>query len=202
MNIRKFIRKTLRETYGPQVMYSAVVIEDPAEEQKIKELASKYVPAEGWSLPAHYHMTIGQGHIPQSLELRGDLNQEVELTIDMIGMSENAIAFGTFGYYSKNDMPHITIGFNNNGGTPADSKEIKEWKPIDKVKVIGVIREIGTGNQVLKNDSPETEMDELYLRNKTTTTQPSRLAHPGIPSEFPQQDDFDQFGNRPEDISV
>ncbi len=140
------------ETYGPSVVqYSAVVIEDPMEEQKIKDLASEYVPSTGWRVPAHYHMTIGKGPIPQSLELKGDLNKEVEITINMIGISENAIAFGTFGYYSENDMPHITIAFSkNNGATPADSKEIKNWKPINKIKVTGVIREIGSGNKILK----------------------------------------------------
>lgn len=152
MDLRKFIRETLNETYGPSVVqYSAVVIEDPTEEQKIKDLAAQYVPSEGWREPAHYHMTIGQGPIPQSLELKGDLNKEVELTINMIGISENAIAFGTFGYYSKNDMPHITVAFNKKyGAAPADSKEIKDWKKINPIKVVGVVREIGTGNQILK----------------------------------------------------
>lgn len=139
------------ETYGPDVVqYSAVVIEDPVEEQKIKDLAIQYIP-NGWRVPVHYHMTISQGPIPKSLELRGDLNQEVDITINMIGISNDAIAFGTFGYYSKNEMPHITIAFNKKyGATPASSKEIKNWKPIDKIKVTGVIREIGNGNSILK----------------------------------------------------
>ena len=206
MDLRKFIRETLNETYGPSVVqYSAVVIEDPVEEQKIKDLAAQYVPTEGWREPAHYHMTIGQGPIPQSLELKGDLNKEVELTINMIGISENAIAFGTFGYYSKNDMPHITIAFNTkNGASPADSKEIKDWKKINPIKVIGVIREIGNGNQVLKNSIedklPNSVGENMDNRGNVTTT--SRLAYPGIPSEFPQENDFDQFGNMANDLAV
>ena len=189
MDLRKFIRETLNETYGPSVVqYSAVVIEDPMEEQKIKDLAAQYVPAD-WRVPADYHMTISQGPIPQSLELRGDLNQEVDITINMVGMSNNAIAFGTFGYYSKNEMPHITIAFNkNNGATPSDSKEIKNWKQIDKIKVVGVIREIGSGNKILK-DLGET-LD--YSGNVTTG---SINSYAGIPAEFPQSGEFDQFGN-------
>lgn len=155
------------ETYGPDVVqYSAVVIEDPVEEQKIKDLAAQYVPA-GWRVPAHYHMTISQEPIPQSLELRGDLNQEVNITINMVGMSNDAIAFGTFGYYSKNEMPHITIAFNKKyGATPASSKEITNWKPIDKIKVTGVIREIGDKNAILKEgvgDKVTIDWDDMDI---------------------------------------
>lgn len=197
--VRKIIRNILNETYGSPVQYCAVVIEDSIEEQKIKDLASKYVPAEGWKLPYHYHMTICQGPIPQSLELRGDLNKEVELTINMIGQSDNAIAFGTFGYYSKNDMPHITIAFSKKyGATPADSKEIKSWKHIPNVVVSGIIREIGYGNKILKNDQVEETLD--YSGGHPSTT--SRLSHAGIPAEFPQAEDFDQFGNKISDMNL
>lgn len=204
MNLRKYIRNILKETYGPKVVqYSAVVIEDPTEEQKVKDLAAQYVPAEGWTIPYHYHMTIGQGPIPQSLELRGDLNKEVELTINMIGMSDKAIAFGTFGYYSRNEMPHITIAFNKNGGMPADSKEIQDWKQINPIKVKGVVRELGVGNKVLKpNDLEETldMMGEIPAISSNVTTA-SRITHPGAPSEFPNPINYDQFGNRIQDVS-
>lgn len=171
MDIRKFIRKTINEAYSKKVVqYSAVVIEDPLEEQKIKSLATQYIP-EGWSTPPHYHMTIASGQFPKSLNSRGDLNQEVELTINMIGQSDKAIAFGTFGYYSRNDMPHITIAFNQaSGGAAADSKDIKEWKPIDKIKVKGVIREIGEKNVILKaeekpNDEISIDFSENFSQN-------------------------------------
>lgn len=188
--IRKIIRNILEESVNESSVsiYAAVVIEDSFEEQKIKELAQQYVP-QGWSEPAHYHMTIAQGGFPESLKLRGDLNKPVELTINMIGVSEKAIAFGTMGYYSKNEMPHITIGFNKEaGGVPADSKEIKNWKPINKVVVTGMIREIGEGNKIFK---------EITKRPQT-----SKNAHPGIPAEFPNPNDYDQFGNRLNDIDI
>ena len=186
--IRKVIRKIVKETYERRVvLYSAVVIEDPAEEKKIKDFSEKYIP-EGWSGPAHYHMTINGGPIPESLRLRGDLNKEVELTIGTIGISDKAIAFGTFGYYSKNDMPHITISFNKeNGGLPADSKEIENWEPIEKFKVTGVIREIGEGNVVLD----ESNWQQSNMRN---------VVPPQYPG-FPDPKDYDSAGNRLDDIS-
>lgn len=188
--IRKIIRQVLSESYGPEVSYSAVVIEDAAEIQKIQELAEKYVPVQGWRIPYNYHMTITQGPIPKSLELRGDLNKEVDLTIDMIGISEKAIAFGTFGYYSVNDMPHITIAFSKkNGALPSDSKTIDNWKPIDKVIVKGVIREVGLGNKIFK------EVQGM----RTSTTTGGLNAFPGIPDEFPNPENYDQFGNQVKD---
>lgn len=88
------------------VQYSAVIIEEPSEIQKIDELYSRYVPEIGWNKSNNYHMTITLGAMPESLRLREDLNKEVELTINMIGVSEKSIALGTMGYYSKNNMPH------------------------------------------------------------------------------------------------
>lgn len=199
MNIRKIIRDILKESVIVEnnvPIYAAVVIEDSSEEQKVRELAQKYVP-QGWSEPAHYHMTVAQGGFPESLKLRGDLNKEVNLTINMIGVSEKAIAFGTMGYYSKNEMPHITIGFNKElGGVPADSKEIKNWKPINKIVVTGVIREIGEGNKIFKET---TSVYNGSADGVATTT--SRDVHAGIPAEFPNPRDYDDFANRIDDIS-
>lgn len=151
MDIRKAIRKIIiTEGLKPTVIYSAVVFDDPIEIAKIQELVNEYVPEnKGWRKPHDFHMTINLGKFPESLYLRGDLNKEVTLTIDSIGISNNAIAVGTNGYYSKNDMPHITLAFSKYG-TPSESKEIKNWEPIDKISVTGTIREIGEGNVVIK----------------------------------------------------
>jgi N-acetylglutamate synthase-like GNAT family acetyltransferase len=159
--VRKIVRQILKESEEfkkpkvdyPIVMYYAVVIEDSSEEQKIIDIANKYVPKD-WNSPAHYHMTIGHGAFPSSLRIRGDFNREIELTLEMVGNSDKAIALLASGYYSKNEMPHITIGYNgSNGGAPADSNNIENWKPIDKVVVKGVIREVGEGGKILKESS-------------------------------------------------
>jgi len=189
--LRNIIRKTLSEVYlNRDVLYSAVVIEEPSEIQKIQEFSKNYIP-DGWSEPAHYHMTIAHGGLPETLRLRGDLNKDVELTVDMIGISENAIAFGVSGYYSKNDIPHITIAFNKaTGAAAADSKKILNWTPIQKLKLSGIIREIGIGNKVLKNDKKIEERDGMNISSTGSVR-----AYPGIPSQFPEVEDFDEFGN-------
>lgn len=148
MDIRKKIRKIIIEGLKPTVVYSAVVFEDPAEMLKLQKLIEKYVPInEGWKKPHDFHMTIAMGKFPESLYLRGDLNKEVTLTINSIGISGNAIALGTNGYYSKNDIPHITLAFQTE---PSASKEIKNWEPIDNLSVTGIIREVGERNVVIK----------------------------------------------------
>lgn len=183
--IRRFIRSVITETYGSKmVKYSAVMIEDPLEIQKIEELYRKYVPETGWTKTRNFHMTISLGPIPESLELRGDLNKEVELTIGTIGKSDRAIALGTFGYYSKNDIPHITLAFNKRGGEPADSKFITDWQTIQNIKIKGVIREVGYNDKALQ---------EIDAMNMVAT--PDRITRAGAPIEFPQPEDFDQFGN-------
>lgn len=150
MDIRKLIRKIIIEDSKPNVIYSAVVIEDSVELDKIKKLLEKYVPTnQGWRKPHNYHMTISLGKFPESLYLRGDLNKEVTLTLNAIGISNNAIAVGTSGYYSKNDMPHITLAFHKHS-QPAASKEIKDWEPIDNISITGIIREVGEGNVIIK----------------------------------------------------
>lgn len=140
----------------PVVIYSAVCIEDPSEIVKIDELRNKYVPAnKGWKKPKDYHMTISPGTFPRALRKKGDLNQEVILVITAIGSSDNAIAFETEGYYSRNEIPHITVAFSK-FGEPADSNRILSWKPIEEIQIKGVIRQVAEGNVILKENLTQT----------------------------------------------
>lgn len=43
-------------------------------------------------------------------------------------------------------------------------------------------------------------LDEMQMYKSMSTT-PSREAHAGVPSEFPKPEDYDQFGNRVNDIA-
>ncbi len=150
MDIKKLIEQIVEENSKPTIAYSAVVIEDSSEIAKIKKIVEQYIPLnQGWKKPLDFHMTISLGKFPESLYLRGDLNKKVTLKIDTIGISANAIALGTNGYYSKNDIPHITLAFQKYS-TPAASKFIENWEKIDTFYVTGVIREVATGNVVLK----------------------------------------------------
>lgn len=77
------------------------------------------------------HMTVLLGKMPLHLSLRGDLTlyKDVVLTVNEIGVSNDAIAFGVSGYMSINDKQHITLYFNK---TPSQSKDIINWFPLKK----------------------------------------------------------------------
>ena len=146
----KIFSKGLNENIKPTVVYSAVVIENDSDIKKLDDIFKKYT-VNGWEKPANYHLTISPGKFPETLYLRGDLNKEVELKIESIGISDKAIAVGVSGYYTRKDNPHITIAFNKaEGGKPADSDDISNWEQIDNLSVVGTIREIGEKNIVLK----------------------------------------------------
>jgi hypothetical protein len=172
-------------------VWSAVCIEDSSQVSIISEVIKKYkfIP-EGWTTPPDYHMTISLGPLPNSLRNRGDLNKPVELTLVTIGVSDKAIAFGTYGYYSKNEIPHITIAFNKEaGGEPKDSKIIKNWTPIKNVKVSGIIRNLDWATE------KPIEENDIH----TTFGTSSREAWAGA-TFFPDADDYDEYGNNKEDI--
>jgi hypothetical protein len=192
MELRKFIREILEESgiVIGQTIWSAVVIEDQTEINKITEFIKEkeYIPA-GWNIPSDYHMTISLGPLPGSLRNRGDLNKPVELTLVTIGISDKAIAFGTYGYYSKNEIPHITIAFNPaNGGQPKDAKSIENWTKIDNIKVSGMIRNLDW----------KTEKPIIERTTGTTFGTASREAWAGA-TFFPDPEDYDQYGNNIED---
>ena len=89
----------------------------------------------------------------------------------------------------KNEVPHITIAFNKAaGGQPKDAKSIEKWTPIDNIKVSGVIRNLDWA----------TEKPILERTTGTTFGTGSFRAYAGS-TEFPQPEDFDQYGNNIED---
>lgn len=130
------IKKILRE--GPEdsnILFSAVVLDDVSRQTLLSRVEDT-VP-HGWNLIAH-HMTIAFGKAVPNQE---DLGKEVTLTVTEIGLSDMAVAVKVSGYSSVNEIPHITIGVNPEGGTPAMSKEIQRWVKITPFQVKGVVTE-------------------------------------------------------------
>lgn len=85
-------------------------------------------------------MTIKKGELSLSSKLNGILGSKVDLKINSIGISSEAIAVEVEGFYSKNDIQHITIAFKNR---PHESNNIEKWIPLKNTfKTFGFIREI------------------------------------------------------------
>ena len=117
------------------VLYSAVVL-DKASRTFLLDFVDDLIP-EGWKVIAH-HMTINLGELKD----KSNVGEEVVLTVTDVGLSDMAMAVKVSGYPSKNDIPHITIAVNPDGGKPVMSNQITNWRPIKKFMVNGVVTEI------------------------------------------------------------
>lgn len=92
-----------------------------------------------FNFPNDYHMTIKKGELSLGTKMSGAIGSKVELKVNSIGVSENSIAVGVQGLYSKNKNQHITIAFKNK---PSDSNNIENWIPLENpFKTFGFIRE-------------------------------------------------------------
>ena len=117
----------------------AMLVLDANSQKKLVEATKQYIP-EGWKLYAH-HMTINFGK-GLSEELKGDLGQSKSIKAIEIGISDMAVAVRVEGYHSDNDLPHVTIAVNPNGGKPVMSNNITNWKKLENyINLSGVVSE-------------------------------------------------------------
>ena len=122
-----------------KISYSAVVLED-SDQHKLLDTFKDNIPND-WKKYAH-HMTIKMGELPS--EKKQDIGQKVELVVKAIGQTDKAIAVKVDGYWTTNQIEHITLAVNTaNGGKPVDSNKIENWLPISEpIKVRGTVMEI------------------------------------------------------------
>lgn len=74
--------------------------------------------------------------------LNSKLGRKVQIVIDRIGQSDQAVVFGVYlcSYRNmcKNKNPHITIMVRNSG-KPVDSNYITDWEDIDPIIIKTVV---------------------------------------------------------------
>ena len=68
-------------------------------------------------------MTITLGELSLGMKMNGAIGSAVELTCHSIGVSDDAIAVGVSGLFSRNEVQHITVSFRLRA---SDSKSIKK----------------------------------------------------------------------------
>jgi hypothetical protein len=152
MNIKSIIReeigRVLRGKKSTNVEYTGVILEG-SEILKFESLLSKRLlelgielPAD-WKSPENYHMTITLGELSLGMKMNGAIGAPVELLCHSIGVSDDAMAVGVSGLFSRSEIQHITIAFKSR---PADSKDIKDWIDFEPFKVTGYVREITNKN--------------------------------------------------------
>jgi len=117
------------------VLYSAVVL-DTASRTFLLDFVDELIP-EGWKIIGH-HMTINLGELKD----KSEIGKEVTLTVTEVGLSDMAMAVKVIGYPSKNEIPHITIAVNPDGGKPVMSNQITKWRPVKTFMLSGVVTEV------------------------------------------------------------
>ena len=117
------------------VLYSAVVLEKESQNVLFSNVG-KMIP-EGWIKYGH-HMTINMG----PLKDKAELGLEVMLAVEKIGFSDMAMAVKVNGFHTKNEIPHVTVAINPNGGKPVMSNDITDWRDIRMFMLSGIVTEI------------------------------------------------------------
>jgi predicted kinase len=117
------------------VLYSCVLLDNQSKET-ILDKVGIWIPKD-WTVITH-HMTICLGEMKD----KTDLGKEVTLTVNKLGLSDMALAVQVEGYTSKNDIPHITIAINPDGGKPVMSNQITKWQDIKSFMISGIVTEI------------------------------------------------------------
>ncbi len=121
------------------ILWTAVVL-DEASKKKLMTALKHKIP-KGWdSFGSHMTITFGKG-LPK--ELKDDNGKMVHLMATEIGISDMAVAVKVSGYPSKNDIPHITLGVNTDGGgKPVMSNDIENWEKLDShINLSGIVTE-------------------------------------------------------------
>lgn len=152
MDIRSVIREEigniLHGKKSTNVEYTGVIIEGGEILKFESQLSNRLldlgieIPS-GWKKPDNYHMTITLGELSLGMKMNGAIGSPIELTCHSIGVSDDAMAVGVSGLFSRNEIQHITVAFNNK---PADSKNITDWIEFKPFTVTGYVREITNKN--------------------------------------------------------
>jgi hypothetical protein len=122
------------------VLYSCVLLDGQSKGTLMDKLGI-WIPQD-WKVFAH-HMTINLGELKD----KSELGKEVVLTVTKLGLSDMALAVQVEGFNSKNEIPHITIAINPEGGKPVMSNEITKWQDIKSFMIKGVVTEITNTNK-------------------------------------------------------
>ena len=85
-----------------------------------------------------HHMTITLGELRD----KSDIGKNVILQVTAVGKSDMAMAVKVNGFRSKNEIPHVTLAINPDGGKPVMSNDITKWQDIKPFIITGVVTEI------------------------------------------------------------
>jgi hypothetical protein len=122
------------------VLYSAVVLEKASQNLLFNNL--EHMIPEGWIKYCH-HMTINMG----PLKDKSLLGSKQYLVVNKVGISDMAMAVAVESdIETKNEIPHVTVAINPNGGKPVMSNKITNWQDVRMFILLGQVTEILKGS--------------------------------------------------------
>lgn len=122
------------------VIYSCVLLEKASQNVLFHNL-EKMIP-EGWVRFGH-HMTICMG----PLKDKSLLGTEHLLTVTKVGISDMAMAVMVQSDIEiKNEISHVTVAINPDGGKPVMSNDITKWQDVRMFILLGKVTEIKKGS--------------------------------------------------------
>lgn len=131
----KSVLKAKDKVRHTDVLYSCVLLEE-ASKNVIFHNLERMIP-DGWTRFGH-HMTITFG----PLKDKSELGQSVMLRVKRVGLSDMAMALEVDGFHSKNEIPHVTVAINPDGGVPRMSNDITKWQDVKTFFLLGTVTEI------------------------------------------------------------
>lgn len=121
------------------VLYSCVLLEKASQNVLFHNL-EKMIP-EGWIRIGH-HMTITMG----PLKDKSLLGTEQLLSVTKVGISDMAMAVMVQSdIETKNEISHVTVAINPDGGKPVMSNDITKWQDVRMFILLGKVTEISKG---------------------------------------------------------
>jgi hypothetical protein len=121
------------------VSYSGVVLDQESHNELINLLHERFKDIDDWREIAH-HMTISLGPVP--MKYRGLIGQDIDLTVDGIGHTSDAVAVRIdTNMEVPGTIPHVTLAVSPSG-KPVMSNNITNWQSISPFKINGKLEEI------------------------------------------------------------
>jgi hypothetical protein len=118
------------------VLYSAVVLEKASQNVLFHNL--EHMIPKGWIKFGH-HMTITMG----PLKDKSLLGTEQMLVVNKVGISDMAMAVMVQSdIETKNEISHVTVAINPDGGKPVMSNNITNWQDVRMFILLGQVTEI------------------------------------------------------------
>ena len=122
------------------VLYSCVLLEKASQNVLFHNL-EKMIP-EGWIRIGH-HMTITMG----PLKDKNLLGTDQYLVVNKVGISDMAMAVMVQSdIETKNEISHVTVAINPDGGKPVMSNDITKWQDVKMFILLGKVTEIKKGS--------------------------------------------------------